>query len=83
MQMIDLLPETLVIKGREHGGTLLVSVHEVFPVNPEFNSILPQGFNSMHGDIFKAIARYFGKHAYLLPGGELDEKIDATLVSAR
>ncbi len=71
-----------MIKGREHGSTLLVSVHAVFPVNPEFNSILLQGFNSMHNDIFKAMD-ILG-NAYLLSGGELDEKIDTTtLMSAR
>lgn len=38
---LHLTPVSLmVIKGREHVGTLSVSVHEVFPVNPEFNSIL-------------------------------------------
>lgn len=62
-----------MIKWREHGGVLVVSVQEVFPVNPEINSILLQGFNSMHND------RYTCMYAYLLSWQDLHEKTDQYL----
>lgn len=87
MLMVDLLAETLVMsKGRrEHAGTLLVSVYEVFPVNPEFNSILLQGLN-MTFHIFKAIVQHFEKYTYPIScqelGGESGvRKTDTTLMS--
>ena len=60
---------------------LLVSVYEVFPVNPEFNSILLQGSN-MTLNIFKAIVQHFG-NTYLLSGGELDKKTPLSCVYSK
>lgn len=77
MQMVDLLSDTLVTKWREHGGTLSVSVHEVFPVNPQFNSIL---LHSVHKDSFKATAGHFGIY---YTWEAFDEKLDSTLTLAR